>query len=69
MPTLVTQVFADDHHPPHCHIVSAEFEAIIRIDILGVMEGRMTRRALETALEWVRHNRETILNEWNRLDG
>lgn len=75
MPTLIKignikiQVYANDHNPPHFHVVTAEFEALVRIDTLEIIEGSLPRRALEVALDWARENKETIRNEWSRING
>ncbi len=42
-----------DHAPPHFHAVYSEQEAIIDIETLDVLEGRLSRRALELVLDWL----------------
>lgn len=75
MPTLVRignlkiQVFADDHNPPHFHVVTPDHEALVALATLTVLRGTIRRRDLDTALEWVRANRETVAREWERLNG
>jgi PHD/YefM family antitoxin component YafN of YafNO toxin-antitoxin module len=75
MPTLVQlgnvkiQVFSNDHNPPHFHVVSAEFEALVSMDTLEVIRGRVSRRVLETARQWARENMEVLRDEWHRLNG
>ncbi|NJB84312.1 hypothetical protein GGR26_000057 [Lewinella marina] len=49
MPTFFTfygikiQLFHNDHAPPHFHAVSAEYEILINIKTLEVMEGNMPK--------------------------
>ena len=75
MPTLVRignlkiQVFADDHNPPHFHVVTPGHEALVGLATLTVLRGEIRRRDLDAALEWVRENRETVASEWERLNG
>ncbi len=75
MPTIVRignlkiQVFADDHNPPHFHVVTPDHEALVVLTTLTVLRGAIRRRELETALKWVRANRDVIANEWERLNG
>jgi hypothetical protein len=75
MPTLVRignlkiQVFADDHNPPHFHVVTPNHEALVGLATLTVLRGEIRRRDLDSALEWVRENRETVAGEWERLNG
>jgi hypothetical protein len=32
-------MYADDHHPPHFHIVGPEFQVLVRISDLTVIAG------------------------------
>ena len=74
MPTLIKlgklkiQIFADDHNPPHFHVVTPDHEALIRIEDLGIHRGSMDRRSLETALAWARQNKEVLENGWKRFN-
>jgi hypothetical protein len=76
MPTIVKlgnlkiQIFADDHNPPHFHVVTPDYEALIRLSDLSVMAGSIDRRSLQVALEWAQEekNRDLLNHEWNRLN-
>ena len=45
MPTIARlgpfkiQIFADDHFPPHFHIVCADFEALVALSDLSILKG------------------------------
>jgi hypothetical protein len=39
-------MYWDDHAPPHFHAVYAEDEVVIEIRTLGILRGKMSRRAL-----------------------
>ena len=45
MPTIAAlgnvliRMFADDHNPPHFHVVTPDHEALIRLSDLSVMAG------------------------------
>lgn len=75
MPTIGTtdgikiQVFADDHNPPHFHAVTAEFEVLVRLSDMQVMQGSMRRSDLDKVIAWANAHRQEIENEWNRLNG
>lgn len=75
MPTLVQignvkiQLYADDHHPPHFHVVTREFAVQVRIDTLEVLRGKISKRDLEIALAWARDHKKEINDEWDRLNG
>ncbi|WP_191970171.1 DUF4160 domain-containing protein [Methylobacterium planeticum] len=45
-------LYADDETSPHVQVLSAEWEAKIRLDDLTVMVGEIDRRALEVFRRW-----------------
>jgi hypothetical protein len=74
MPTIVMlgnvaiRMFANDHNPPHFHVVTTERQIAILLADLSVMAGSMERRDLATALEWASRNMELLEDEWERLN-
>ncbi len=70
MPTISTfygiliQMFWRDHAPPHFHALYAEYEVLIDIQTLDVLEGRMPRRALALVLEWAQEHRAELMEDW-----
>lgn len=74
MPTIAAlgnvliRMFADDHNPPHFHVVTRDHEALIRLSDLSVMAGSIDRRSLAVAVTWAAQNRETLEHEWSRLN-
>lgn len=65
---ILVRMFADDHHPPHFHIVTRDHEALVRLSDLVVIAGSMDRRSLDLVMEWAAANRENLDNEWARLN-
>ena len=61
MPTLsvffgiVIRMYYDDHAPPHFHAIYGEFEALIGLDPLEVIDGSLPRRALSLVLDWANY--------------
>lgn len=74
MPTIVAlgavriRMFADDHNPPHFHVVTPDHEVLVRLSDLSVLAGEIDRRSLETALEWAESNLDNLYHEWFRLN-
>ena len=76
MPTIVMlgkvkiQVFADDHHPPHFHVVTPEHEVLVRLSDLQILAGRITRRDFDSAMNWVAQpdNRRLVDDVWQNLN-
>ncbi len=74
MPTIVTlgkiaiRMFADDHNPPHFHVNAPSGRVSVRIDNLSVMAGRIGKKDLAVALEWVDGHLEELVAEWRHLN-
>jgi Domain of unknown function (DUF4160) len=62
------RVYANDHLPPHFHIVNPDFEALIEIDTFAFYAGRLKGSAGKAALEWAASNVQVIKSEWNRVN-
>ncbi|MBK4738835.1 DUF4160 domain-containing protein [Noviherbaspirillum pedocola] len=61
---ILTQMFWNDHAPPHFHALYAEHEALIDIRTLEVIEGAVPRRALSLILEWAEQHRMELMEDW-----
>ncbi len=59
---------ANDHLPPHFHIVHPDFEALIEIETFAVYAGVLKGSAAKAALEWATSNVPVITAEWNRVN-
>jgi Domain of unknown function (DUF4160) len=65
--TIIT-VYANDHLPPHFHIVHPDFEALIVIETFAIYRGELKGTAGKAAMKWASANVETIKAEWNRVN-
>lgn len=61
---LVIQMFFKDHVPPHFHVKYAEYKAVIDINTLTVIEGKLPRRALNLVLDWAVLHKAELVNNW-----
>lgn len=66
--SLKIQVFADNHYPPHFHIVGSEFEVLVSLSDLSILRGERYRRHIGEALELAAQNLEILRQEWSRLN-
>jgi hypothetical protein len=57
-------MFYNDHSPPHFHVRYAENRAIIAIENLAVLQGRLPPRALALAMEWASLHQTELLEDW-----
>jgi hypothetical protein len=74
MPTIATighlkiRIFADDHSPPHFHIVTPDYEALVLISSLEIICGSLPRSDYQKAREWAIQNKKVLDHEWKRLN-
>ena len=73
MPTLQRfgrvsiRMYADDHRPPHFHIVGPNFQILVRIADLTVIAGTARRREIAEAMAWAAQHREMLTLKWVEL--
>jgi len=61
-------MYADDHNPPHFHILSPDFEVQVAIATLEVIRGAAHARAVGEALEWAGRHRAELSLKWIELN-
>ena len=58
---IIIKMFFEEHNPPYFHAEYGSFEALIEIDTLAVIGGKLPPRALGLVMEWVAlHQKELI---------
>lgn len=57
-------MYFDDHEPPHFHAQYAEDEAVISIETLAVIAGRLPPRAFGMVAEWAALHHEDLRKAW-----
>lgn len=62
------RMYADDHRPPHFHIVAPDFQALVRLSDLAVIAGEARAGDLAEALHWARAHRKTLALKWAQLN-
>ena len=74
MPTLFSignvclRMYADDHSPPHFHIVALDFQVLVRISDLAVIAGEARPVQIAEALAWARDHQEMLALQWAELN-
>ncbi len=61
---ILIRMFFDDHDPAHFHVEYAEYKAVVAIESLNVIRGRLPRRAQELVLEWARLHQQDLMEDW-----
>ena len=70
MPTISTfygiliQMFWNDHAPAHFHARYGEYNGIVDINALKMLEGDLPRRALNLIIDWAELHQEELLADW-----
>lgn len=64
---ITIRVYANDHLPPHFHVVSPDFEALVELSTMTVIAGNIPKAGQE-AKDWSVANRALIVAEWNRIN-
>lgn len=62
------RMYADDHRPPHFHIVGADFQVLVRISDLAVIAGDAKKAQIAKAMLWAENNRELLALKWVELN-
>ena len=53
----------NDHAPPHFHARYQDQEITVEIES-GMVQGKMSRRALQMVFEWAEQRREELRRDW-----
>ena len=61
---IIIAMFYNDHEPPHFHARYGEQRAIIRIDTLEILDGKLSARALKLVQEWGALHRKELEDDW-----
>ncbi len=74
MPTLQRfgavslRTYADDHRPPHFHVVGPDFQVLVRISDLAVIAGEARPAQIATAMAWAAERRKALALKWAELN-
>ena len=66
--SVSVRIYADDHRPPHFHIVAADFQVLVRISDLTVIAGEARPSDLAEALAWARQQQKMLALKWAELN-
>ena len=66
--SVSVRMYADDHRPPHFHIVAPDFQVLVRISDLAVIAGEARASDIAEAMAWARDHREMLALKWAELN-
>ena len=61
---MIIAMYYNDHVPPHFHVRYGEQKAIVAIESLAVIQGKLSPKALGLVMEWAAQHQEELLNDW-----
>ena len=73
MPTFFTIdgikicLFFFDHNPPHFHAFYAEYELLMEIKTLKILEGDLPKKQLKKVRKFAGENQDILMEIWNGL--
>ena len=53
-------LYFDDHNPPHFHAIIAEYDALIEIKTLEILEGDLPKNKQKKVLEWAKKHKADL---------
>ncbi len=64
---IVIYMYLADHNPPHFHAIYGEYKALIDIQTLGVIGGKLPKRAHALVIEWANEHQNELMANWQRM--
>jgi hypothetical protein len=61
---IAIYMYYRDHQPPHFHAIYGDDEALISIDSLSVIAGKLSPRAMGLVIEWASQHRRELGRAW-----
>ncbi len=63
---IVIKMFHSDHAPPHFHAEYGSHQAVIGIDALAVIAGKLPPRATGLVMEWAAEHQDELRRVWEQ---
>ena len=64
----VLRMYADDHRPPHFHIVGPDFAVMVDISSMEIISGEARSGDIAEALAWAEINQAALEKLWRVLN-
>ena len=61
------RMYADDHRPPHFHIVGSDFAVMVHVRSLEIISGEARAGDIADALAWAKENQAALEKLWQEL--
>jgi len=61
---MVIAMYYNDHSPPHFHVRYGKQKALVGIDPVDVLEGKLSPKARALVLEWGTQHQAELMADW-----
>jgi len=61
---MVIAMYYNDHAPPHFHVRYGDHKAIVGIDPIALLAGKLSPRARALVLEWAAQHQAELVANW-----
>lgn len=61
---IIITMYYNDYPPPHFHVRYNKQKAIISIETLEILEGKLSSRAFKLILEWATLHQTELMQNW-----
>jgi uncharacterized protein DUF4160 len=61
---IVIYMYHNEHGPPHCHAVYAEWKAAFSLDDGRILEGSLPARACRMVRKWISLHQVELAENW-----
>ncbi len=61
---IVIAMFYKDHNPPHFHVRYNQYKAIISINDLAILDGKLPPKVSGLVIEWASIHKTELLEDW-----
>lgn len=65
---IVITMYFDEHNPPHFHVRYNEYQAVVEIQSLNLLAGKLPARVRGLVEEWAEQHQAQLLGMWNTKD-
>ena len=61
---IIVAMYYNDHEPPHFHVRYSNQKAMISIDDMRLLKGRLSPRVLGLVVEWALLHQDELFEDW-----
>ena len=66
---IIRMYLIDREHPPqHIHIKYGEFEAVMELNNLNIIDGKLPKKCRQLVREWAEAHQQELIDMWNSQD-